>query len=149
MRIITLCLEHMRSTGIQQWDEVYPNLQVVEEDARARTLFVIRYDERCVAAICLNEVQPEQYADLPWKITDGRALVIHRLCADPSWQQRGAARELMDFAETHAQQQSYSSIRLDAHTGNPRALALYKRRDYVRVGSAHFPRRPLPNACFE
>jgi hypothetical protein len=32
MEIITLCIQHMRARGIHQWDKIYPNLQVVEDD---------------------------------------------------------------------------------------------------------------------
>ena len=38
MQIITLCTEHMRAQGINQWDQIYPNLQVVEDDARWLTV---------------------------------------------------------------------------------------------------------------
>ncbi len=139
MRIISLCLAQMRAQGIQQWDEIYPDLKVIEDDVRTRTLFVIREQDQCVAAICLNEVQPEQYQEVPWRCTRGRALVIHRLCVHPDWQAHGLARQLMDFAEKHARERGYASIRLDAYTGNPRAMALYERRGYVRVGQTHFP----------
>src|SRR6266850_7308902 len=102
MQMITLCIAHMRAHGIQQWDEVYPNLRVVEEDARSGSLFVVRRDGFCVASVCLNDIQPEEYRPLPWRCRTGRALVIHRLCVHPEWQQRGAGRHLMDFAETFA-----------------------------------------------
>ena len=149
MRIISLCLAQMRAAGIQQWDEIYPDIRVIEDDVRARSLFVMRNQEKCVAAICLNAVQPEQYQELPWRCTAGRPLVIHRLCVHPDWQAHGLARQLMDFAENFAHDHGYACIRLDAYTGNPRAIALYERRGYVRVGKANFPRRPLPFDLFE
>ena len=149
MQIITLCIQHMRAHGIHQWDETYPNLQVVEGDARSGSLFVIRQDGFCIAAVCLNDVQPEQYRPLPWRCENGRALVIHRLCVRPEFQECGAGRCLMDFTETFAKEHSFSCIRLDAHTGNPRALALYEKRGYQRIGQAFFPRRELPFDCFE
>ncbi len=149
MKIIALCLAHMRDQGIEQWDEIYPDLKVIEDDVLAHTLFVIRADSQCVAAICLNEVQPEQYQGIAWRCSRGRALVIHRLCVHPDWQAHGLARRLMDFAETRAREHGYTSIRLDSYTGNPRALALYEKRGYTRVGQARFPRRPLPFALFE
>lgn len=147
--IITRCVTAMRAEGIQQWDETYPNLEVVANDFATHALFVIRAARVCIATVSLNEVQPEQYAPLPWQIVSGRVLVIHRLCVDPATQQRGAARALMDFAEAFAREHNFASIRLDAYTGNPRAMALYERRGYQRVGPAVFPRRPLPFACFE
>lgn len=149
MQLISHCLTDLRSRGIHQWDEIYPNLEGVENDARAGSLFVIRHENACVASVCLNESQPEQYRLLPWRCVVGRALVIHRLCVHPQWQGRGLAGKLMDFTEDFARRFSFASIRLDAYTGNPRALALYEKRGYHRIGQASFPRRVLPFDCFE
>ena len=38
-----------------------------------------------VGSVSLNDVQPEQYRSLPWRCTNGRTLVIHRLCVHPEW----------------------------------------------------------------
>jgi ribosomal protein S18 acetylase RimI-like enzyme len=149
MQIIALCIAQMRAQGIYQWDEIYPSLQIVEEGTRTASLFVIRQEGHCVASVCLNEVQPEQYHSLPWRCAQGRALVIHRLCVHPEWQRRGTGRHLMDFTENFAREQGFSCIRLDCYTGNPRALALYVQRGYQRIGQAYFPRRELPFDCFE
>ena len=149
MQMISLCLADMSSQGIHQWDEIYPNLTVVEQDAHAGSLFVIRHESGCVASVCLNDIQPEQYQSLPWRCADGRALVIHRLCVHPELQRRGLGRRLMDFTEDFAKQSAFACIRLDAYTGNPRALALYENRGYHRVGQTYFPRRTLPFDCFE
>jgi ribosomal protein S18 acetylase RimI-like enzyme len=110
---------------------------------------VIRQQGTCVASVSLNDAQPEQYRSIAWRCNHGKALVIHRLCVHPEWQQHGFGRRLMDFAEHFAQQHRFSCIRLDSYTGNPRAQALYERRSYQRCGQAYFPRRELPFDCFE
>lgn len=149
MQLVTLCIQHMRASGIYQWDEVYPDLQVVEEDAYTRSLFVIRQDGLCVASVSLNDVQPDEYRSVKWWYVSGQALVVHRLCVHPDWQRRGLGKNMMDFAESFAINHDFSCIRLDAYTGNPQALALYERRGYQRVGQVYFPRRELPFDCFE
>ncbi|WP_173049782.1 hypothetical protein [Nitrospira sp. KM1] len=40
-------------------------------------------------------------------------------------------------------------VRLDAYSGNPQALTLYRRRGYREAGQVTFPRRALPFICFE
>jgi ribosomal protein S18 acetylase RimI-like enzyme len=150
MEIVTHCIRGMRSKGIYQWDDVYPNSTVFESDARAGSLYVIRQTGACVAAVCLNEEQPEEYGRLPWRYRFGRALVIHRLCVHPQWQKQGLAARLLAFAEEHAAGHGYAAIRFDAYSGNPHALALYERHGYERVsGTIHFPRRELPFYCYE
>lgn len=150
MGIVTRCIRDMCSKGIYQWDEVYPSAAVFEGDARAGSLYVIRQTGACVAAVCLNEEQPEEYGRLPWRYRSGRALVIHRLCVHPQWQGQGLAARLLAFAEEHAAGHGYAAIRFDAYSGNPRALALYERHGYERVaGTVYFPRRELPFYCYE
>lgn len=149
MELITLCIQHLRANGVYQWDDVYPDLRVIEEDSRSLSLYVLRMDGICVASVCLNDLQPDEYLPLPWRCMNGRALVIHRLCVNPKWQGRGIGGHLMAFAESFAFDHGFSSIRLDAYTGNPQALALYVRRNYQRVGRINFPRLELPFDCFE
>lgn len=149
MRLISRCILHMRANGIRQWDEVYPDLQNIREDVRASSLFVIRQNGRCVAAVSLNDIQPDEYHAVKWHCVAGQALVAHRLCVDPLWQGRGLGKQMMDFAESFAINHDFSCIRLDAYTGNPHAMALYERLGYWRVGQVYFPRRELPFVCFE
>lgn len=149
MQVVLRCIHSMREQGIYQWDEIYPDLESVVEDVRSQCLFVARQGERCVGSVCLNRNAPEQYRSVSWLYPSMSALVVHRLCVDPQWQRQGVARQLMDFAEQFAQSEGYASIRLDAYLGNPTAIQLYERRGYQRMREVHFPRRPLPFACFE
>ena len=93
----------------------------------------------------LNEWQSPEYVELTWD--RARPLVVHRLCVHPERQKTGAARILMDFAETEAARRGYDSIRLDTYTGNPRAVALYERRGYRIAGYVRFRRRKLPSSA--
>ena len=75
--------------------------------------------------------------------------VIHRLAVHPDFQRKGIARNLMDFAEAHAKNNSFTSIRLDAYTGNKRVLQFYENRGYIKRGEVKFKGRSLPFACME
>jgi Acetyltransferases len=149
MGLIIACIERMRARGIHQWDEIYPNLSLVQDNIRAHSLFTTRDKGTWRGSVCLNDLQPEEYDSLPWRCTNGRALVVHRLCVDPDWQRRGIGHAFMEFAEDFAREQSVASIRLDAYTGNNGALALYECLGYDRVEQVYFPRRNVPFDCFE
>lgn len=149
VQIVELCKGQMKSSGIDQWDEVYPTAADVVEDFEGSSLFVARLRGECVGAVCLNDCQAAEYAGMNWRDSAGRAMVIHRLCVDPAYQRGGVAAALMDFAEAFAARSGYSSIRLDTYVGNPKALALYDRRGYHRTGQVRFPRRRFAFDCFE
>jgi ribosomal protein S18 acetylase RimI-like enzyme len=147
--LMTRCKRALEAQDSDQWDDVYPTREIVETDARRGTLYVLEDDDgHCVASVTLDETQAAEYASLAWT-GEQPALVVHRLCVDPEAQGRGHAHRLMAFAESYAAERNYASMRLDAYTGNPRSVQLYRRRGYREVGQIRFPRRELPFWCFE
>jgi ribosomal protein S18 acetylase RimI-like enzyme len=138
----------MRQNGIHQWDEVYPNEEIITKDVDSRALYVLEQNGLCIAAVSLNQEQDAAYQKVHW-LGGEPVLVVHRLCVDPAYQGNGLGNRLMDFAEEYAKQHAYASIRLDAYTGNPSAIRLYERRGYRKAGQVYFPRRTLPFFCFE
>lgn len=138
----------MQRKGIDQWDAVYPNEEVVERDVNYGSQYILEDGERCLAAVTLNEEQDPAYRNVQWSGGEP-VLVIHRLCVDPAYQGTGLGKRLMDFSEGWAIRNAYASIRLDAYTGNPSAVKLYEHRGYRKAGQVYFPRRTRPFFCFE
>jgi ribosomal protein S18 acetylase RimI-like enzyme len=50
----------------------------------------------------------------------------------------GIARKLLKYADDFAVKNGYGTIRLDAFTQNERALRLYEKNGYEKVGSVLF-----------
>jgi ribosomal protein S18 acetylase RimI-like enzyme len=147
-RVISACMETMRKNGICQWDEIYPNKEIITNDVNSRSLYVLELKNICMAAVTLDGEQEPAYLDVPW-MGGEPALVVHRLCVDPAFQGKGIGSRMMDFAEEYARQNAYVSIRLDAYSGNPKAVCLYERRGYRKTGQVYFPRRTMPFSCYE
>jgi ribosomal protein S18 acetylase RimI-like enzyme len=146
--VIDRCRAALNDVGILQWDDIYPTRGTVAEDIARRSLYVLAFDGTCHATVTLDAKPDDLYRAVPWT-TPEPALVVHRLCVDPASQGRGYARQVMDFVEAYAEREQYCSIRLDAYSGNPLAVALYRRRGYREAGQLMFPRRSLPFHLFE
>ncbi|WP_058303114.1 GNAT family N-acetyltransferase [Gorillibacterium timonense] len=149
MQLFRSCRWSMEADGIFQWNDYYPNPDVIQEDHEKGTLYVYKLDEIIVGVVTFDEEQAEEYGQLDWTYDGGRAIVIHRLAVHPRYQGQGIARKLMDFAETTAFQCGYESVRLDAYSGNERALRLYDKLGYKHRGEVNFPWRELPFHCLE
>lgn len=139
----------MESRGIYQWGEYYPTLEIIQDDIESELLYIIKENDTVLGIITLNEEQPSEWGGINWSTQEGRPLMIHRLAVNPKWQKRGVGRRLLDFAEKYAICNEYTSIRLDAYSGNPRALKLYEKHKYKRMGQVYFPMRELPFYCYE
>jgi ribosomal protein S18 acetylase RimI-like enzyme len=147
--IISNCIKYMKSQGIYQWDKFYPNSDIIENDIKCEDCYVLKNNGKCVAYVAINEEQSPEYSQINW-FTDGRkVLVIHRLSVHPEFQGKGIAKKILKFIEEFATKNNYSSIRLDAYSGNEKALKLYENFDYKKVGQFYYPRRDLPFYCYE
>ena len=97
----------------------------------------------------MNDHQDEEYQSIDWKFNPKKVLVVHRLMVHPNFQNKGYAKQLMDFAENFAKQNQYTSIRLDTYTQNKISFEFYKKRNYVLRGTVFFKGRKDPFYCLE
>ena len=149
MNLYKAAMLHLHHNGIDQWDEEYPNRDIIREDLEAGCLYGIALGSNYIGAIVMNEEEDTDYSAIPWDDASGKVLYLHRLVVHPDHQGQGIGRTLLQFAETTAARKGYSSIRLDAYSANPIALNLYARYGYSRRGEVFFPKRELPFNCYE
>ena len=149
MDLIKASIIDMEAKEIYQWNEHYPAQSIFENDINDGTLYLIKNDHECLGIIAFDEQQSPEYKEIDWLTEGKRVLVIHRLAINPQYQKQGIARLLMDFAEKIAIKSGYTSIKLDAYSGNARALKLYENTGYKKTGQLLFPFRELLFYCFE
>jgi ribosomal protein S18 acetylase RimI-like enzyme len=149
LEIISKCIKHMESQGIYQWNEFYPSSDLIENDIKREDCYVLKANEKCIAYVAINEEQSPEYSQINW-VTDGeKVLVIHRLSVHPESQGNGIAKKILKFIEEFATENHYSGIRLDAYSGNAKALTLYENFGYKKAGQFYFPHRNLPFYGYE
>jgi ribosomal protein S18 acetylase RimI-like enzyme len=151
MALVKDCIQDMESQGIFQWNEHYPTIEIFCTDIYNSSLYILIDDNESelLGILTIDEEQSPEYSQLSWGVQSEKVLVIHRLAVNPKRQGRGIGGRLVDFAESYAMKYQYASIRLDAYSGNPRALKLYERRGYQKVGQLFFPYRELPFYAYE
>ena len=136
--VVQSAVAEMERRGIHQWDSLYPRREDFLEDIRKKTLYVGLLDGRIAVLFALSKECDEQYACGAWNDPGGEYRVIHRLCVDPAFQNRGVAKETLAHIENELRKRGVESIRLDVFCENPFALALYRGSGYEAVGAAHF-----------
>ena len=128
----------MYQEGIDQWDEIYPNKEIILNDIKNKELYVYKENAIILGIIVLNTFQDEEYKEIDWKYKDKTPLVIHRLCIHPNSQGKGLAKKLLSFAENYAINNNYQTIRLDCFTKNKTATNLYIKNGYIIRGKVNF-----------
>ncbi|MHB8129912.1 MAG: GNAT family N-acetyltransferase [Mobilitalea sp.] len=129
---------HMIEINILQWDEIYPNEEVLSGDIDKGELYLLTKEKIITACVVINEEQEEAYLLAPWRYNTGRSAVIHRLCVHPSAQGTGIGKQMMKDSEELIQSNGYESIRLDTFSNNRFARHLYESLGYTYVGEVTF-----------
>ncbi len=138
VRLYIDCIRHLNDQKIYQWDEIYPNEEVLSGDIMKGEMHVMTEGNRVLACVVLNEFQDETYQTVQWKYAEGRIAVIHRLCVNYKYQGMGIGRRMMQNAEALLKDSGYSAIRLDVFPDNSHSIRLYEKLGYLYAGDVHF-----------
>lgn len=147
--ICNACAAHMISNDILQWNESYPSASVFEKDIERGDLYIL-YDKQIIGTIVLTTSIDEEYLPVNWLTPNFNNIYVHRLSVHPHHQRKGYAQQLMGFAENHAKENSFVSIRLDTFSQNKRNQIFYETRGYQKLEDIFLPKQSkYPFHCYE
>ena len=149
MELYRVCVADMRGKGYKQWDDVYPNAQIVGQDMASGHFYGAYLGEELAGVMAADDNPSPEYAAIPWGIGN-HIFCVHRLAVRPMYQRTGVASLLVNHAEKLARQGGYLAMHLDTCSDNDAALSFYQRRGYRAMGNCIFPRRTeLTFVCLE
>ena len=150
LKITRACAVFLTKNGVIQWNENYPNKTIFKKDVLREELYVLEHETEIIGCIVISTFMDREYIPIKWLTPNSNNIYIHRLAVHPTWQGKGLARVLMDFAETWAKNSNFTSIRLDTLSKNLRNQKFYELRNYKHVGEIHFPNQSeFPFYCYE
>jgi GNAT superfamily N-acetyltransferase len=144
------CRDQLIQNGIFQWDNQYPNKDYFKECIESKVLFVLMNDSEIIGHVVLNEWESGEWGIIPWK--ESKPIMIHSLMINPLFQGKGLGTVFVTRCEECAIEKGYNSIRLDAFSGNEKAIHLYNKLGYQKRGSVSFNSKPDGHQeyiCFE
>ncbi len=131
----------LRELGIDQWQDGYPSREAIEEDITRGVGYVMCNDHDTIiayAAIVLDgEPAYSQIDETEWH-TEGRYVVVHRLCVAASARRKGGAIRMMQHAIALAKEAGIKAFRIDTHEGNIRMLAMLRKLGFERCGIVYY-----------
>ena len=81
MDIIRQAQEYLRNKGVDQWQDNYPNLNIIRDDIEKRKGYVLEKDGQVVAIVAISFSDEKTYEKIyegKW-ITENEYAVIHRI----------------------------------------------------------------------
>ncbi len=127
--------------GIDQWQDGYPNREILSEDIRRGCSYVAKDDDGSLCGTCaiIEDGEPlyDRIYDGQW-LSEGRSYVaVHRVAVSGAKLRRGVAGSMMRFAEQMARQRGMKSVRIDTHKGNLPMRTMLEKNGYVHCGTIY------------
>jgi len=134
--LVAGAVDTMIKQHIFQWDELYPTREVFQEDIEKKQLYVGLIEKQIAVIYVLNQEYDEHYENGDWQYKNEVFYIIHRLCVNPIFQNKGIAQNTLSHIEEELVDRGVHNIRLDVYSENPYALKLYNNFGYKKTGHA-------------
>lgn len=136
MRVVGEAQAFMRKLDIDQWQDGYPQREVLAQDIELGQLYVFD-DGGSIAAFAALVPGTEPIYDAidgAWR-TEGPYLTIHRMALDDAHRGGGLAAAMMDRAAGIARGQGCASLRADTHRGNRAMRRFLEKQGLILCGT--------------
>jgi ribosomal protein S18 acetylase RimI-like enzyme len=143
------CVKGMIANDIDQWDDTYPNTEVITQDLEKQSYYIAEIEGEIIGGINIDRNQDKTYLEIDWKDKSDSFLVVHRLGVKEEFWKKKIGKKLMTFAENMVIEKGLKSIRLDTYSGNPKAMEFYRRLGYRELGSINLKPNKNEYYCFE
>lgn len=116
---------------------VYPDKEFVDEAIQNGWLYIAREEKEIVCGFVINHNYHEGYNEIKWEnnFTPEEILVVHALAVRPSYQGKGAAKQMCRFIQQYAEQTGTKAVRLEVYGINKAAQNLYTSLGFIFKGS--------------
>ena len=147
-QIVRETIIEMKSYDSNQWDEIYPDIEVFSQDIALEHLYVYDFDNSCVAFICIDDLEPPPYKKINWRYQQS-CLIIHRLAVSLKYRGLKIATKLLKYAEELAISKNYNYLRIDTYSLNLPMQKLLTKQGYIKVGEINFLNKPSLFYCYD
>ena len=136
MRLMSHAQAAIRALGIDQWQDGYPEPELIASDIEKQIGWVFADSERIAGYAVLLFGREPIYDGLngAWLTSGDRYVTIHRMAIDDGYRRTGLSRRMIAFAEEQARNQGMISVRADTHRGNLAMRGLMKNCGYEICG---------------
>lgn len=136
LNIIDMAKEYLKSQEIDQWQNGYPNKEVIEEDIEKNIAYVSEIDGKIsgyMAIVFENDPNYSEIFEGKW-LSDNPYSTIHRIALDTSFRGQSLSAKMVEFAEKLTLENGYSSMRIDTHNDNKVMQKLISKSGYTYCG---------------
>ena len=155
LEIIEKAKIELKKLGLDQWQNGYPNREVIENDIKSGISYVLeeisekndksenQISKKIIGTIVLSPKKEEPYSKIEGKwITNDDYIVIHRLAVDSEIKNKGIATKILEFSEKECIKNKILSIKADTHENNEPMKKFLEKNGFSYCGVVYLDREP-------
>ena len=155
LEIIEKAKIELKKLGLDQWQNGYPNREVIENDVKNRISYVLeeisekddksknQSSKKIIGTIVLSPKKEEPYSKIEGKwITNDDYIVIHRLSVDSEIKNKGIATKILEFSEEECIKNKILSIKTDTHENNEPMKRFLEKNGFSYCGVIYLDKEP-------
>jgi GNAT superfamily N-acetyltransferase len=137
--ILQLAIVRRKEEGSDQWQDGYPNPDVVQKDIEKGEGFVL-IDGEIIVGYCAILINDEpQYAKIEGKwLTNDDFVVFHRVAISETYLGKGCALKMMGYIEDFARNNNIYSVKADTNFDNNAMMKIFEKLGYAFCGHVYF-----------
>lgn len=146
--ILHQAIQRRKQDGSKQWQDGYPNPDIIQKDIEKGVGFVLSHGEKIIgySAVMIND-EPT-YADIEGEwLTNRDFVVVHRVAISEDYLGKGLAVQMLKHIEQYAINNSINSIKVDTNFDNPAMINIFEKLGYIYCGEVYF--RGSPRRAYE
>lgn len=137
--ILQQAIARRKEDGSNQWQDGYPNPEVIQNDINKKAGFALTEGELIVGytAVLIND-EPEYDKIIGNWITNGDFVVFHRVAISENYLAKGFAKKILQCIEEFAISKKIYSIKADTNFDNLAMIAIFEKLGYRYCGEVYF-----------
>ncbi len=142
MAVIRSAQKYLKSQGIDQWQDGYPNREAIEADIKNAEAYVLSDGSDVAGYFAIYTIPEPVYDHIEdgcWLSYSGNFAAMHRVCISQDYRGQGLAHMIYDYAEKRSSELGRDSLRVDTHHDNKIMRHMAESHGFRACGTVYYP----------
>ncbi len=146
--ILQQAILRRKEDGSNQWQDGYPNPEVVQKDIEKGEGYVLIEGKSIIGycAVLVNDEPEYEKIEGKW-LTNDDFVVFHRVATAEKYLGKGFAKMMIKYIEDFALKNNIVSVKADTNYDNIAMLKIFEKSGYTLCGEVYF--RGSPRKAYE
>tara|TARA_B100000965_G_C19530870_1_gene731049 strand:- start:435 stop:944 length:510 start_codon:yes stop_codon:yes gene_type:complete len=147
-QILKDAIQRRKEDGSNQWQDGYPNMEVVKRDIEKKIGFVLTRNSTIIgySAIIINNEPDYINIEGSW-LSDQDFIVYHRVAISKEFLAKGMGKKMMKLIEQYARYKNIYSLKADTNHDNIPMIKIFEKLGYSFCGIVYI--RQSPRRAYE